>query len=333
MEAGADGSQLALRVSSDLGRTWSASKPVLGTPEAISADGENRPKLAFGPKGDIYISYTSPLAKPYTGNIRFVRSLDGGRTFSAPVTVHADRQEIGHRFDALVVDRAGRIFIAWIDRRDAAAALYYAVSDDRGASFRGDYRFAEHSCECCHIALALNAYGMPVAFWRQIYGENVRDHAMATLSGTGRASTPVRTTFDNQVVESCPHQGPAVQFGPDGTRHQAWFSLADGGRLLYAAKRPHGALTAPVRLGAGAAAYPDIAVHGDTVVVAWEQFDGTDMVAFARISTDGGHTWRERELLRHAGATDHPRLAVTPSGIVLVWRTREAGILVATIQA
>ena len=50
-----------------------------------------------------------------------------------------------------MVDREGRIFIAWVDGRDADAAkarreryagsaTYYAVSDDGGAQFKGDYK-------------------------------------------------------------------------------------------------------------------------------------------------------------------------------------------------
>jgi hypothetical protein len=37
-------------------------------------------------------------------------------------------------------------------------------------------------------------------------------------------------------------------------------------------------------------------------------------------------------LARHAGATDHPRLAAAPGGIALVWRTRDAGILTEIIR-
>ena len=57
--------------------------------EPISADGENRPKIAFGPQGQVVISYTRPLDKPYTGWIRMLRSSDGGASFKAEV--RADR--------------------------------------------------------------------------------------------------------------------------------------------------------------------------------------------------------------------------------------------------
>jgi hypothetical protein len=35
--------------------------------------------------------------------------------------VHADRQEITHRFDAMTVTRDGRLLVAWIDKRDLPA--------------------------------------------------------------------------------------------------------------------------------------------------------------------------------------------------------------------
>src|SRR5690606_23570859 len=139
-----------------------------------SADGENRPKIAFGPRDEIYVSWTSPSSEKFTGDIRFTRSLDGGKSWSAPAVVHRDRQLITHRFESMLVDGAGRIWVAWIDKRDlgkaeaagqeyAGAAIYYAYSDDRGATWRGDYKLADHSCECCRIALALDAKGRAVA--------------------------------------------------------------------------------------------------------------------------------------------------------------------------
>lgn len=80
---------VALRSSADLGKTWTAPRRIQKAPEPIQARGETRPHIAFGNKGEIYITYTSTIAMPHIGEIRFVRSTDGGQTFSAPVTVHA----------------------------------------------------------------------------------------------------------------------------------------------------------------------------------------------------------------------------------------------------
>jgi hypothetical protein len=64
---------------------WSAPRVVSNAGDAVSANGEAFPKLAFGPKGWVVISYTQPLDKPYTGFVRMLRSNDGGQTFFSAV--------------------------------------------------------------------------------------------------------------------------------------------------------------------------------------------------------------------------------------------------------
>lgn len=341
-ESAADGQYVTLQMSDDSGRNWSPPKRITRAPEAVAADGENRPKLAFGAAGALYVSYTRPLAKPYTGEIRFVRSLDGGQTFSAPLTVHANRDLITHRFDSLTVDGAGRVFVAWIDKRDveaaaankrayAGAALYYAVSDDGGASFKGDYKGADHSCECCRIGLALDPAGQPVALWRHVFDDNERDHALLRLTADGAPAALTRATFDHWRVDACPHHGPALAYGSDGRRHQVWFNLRDDeGGVFYAATDAAGKLQTPVRLGSAQAAHADVAVRGEQVLLAWKQFDGKATALIGRASFDGGRTWREREWARTGGDSDQPHLLVTPTGIVIVWRTRDEGVRVIT---
>jgi hypothetical protein len=337
-ETTADGQFVVLQESADGGKTWSEPRRIQREPEAVSAEGENRPKIAFGRKGEIYVTYTKPLAKPYTGEIRFVRSIDGGKTFAAPVTVHANRDLITHRFESLIVDGEGRIYVAWIDKRDmeaaaarkqkyAGAALYYAVSEDSGASFKGDYKVADHSCECCRIALALNPQGRPVALWRHVFEPNARDHALAEFTPDGKIAAPVRATFDDWRVDACPHHGPALAYAPDGIRHQVWFNVkGDEGGIFYAAIDPAGVGGKIVRLGSAQAEHGDVAVRGKDVVLVWKQFDGKATAILGKLSKDGGKTWEERELARTQGVSDQPHLLTTPTGILLVWRTQNEGV-------
>jgi hypothetical protein len=337
----ATGGYVVLQMSSDMGKTWSPAKRVQQTTEPIEATGESRPKLAFGTKDEIYIAYTRPLAKPFTGEIRFVRSTDGGRTFSPPATVHANRDLITHRFESLIVDREGRLYVAWIDKRDlhaatqkyAGAALYYAVSDDAGATFRGDYKIADHSCECCRIALALDLQGRPVALWRHVFEPNARDHALATLAPDGKVDGFARATHDDWRLDACPHHGPGLAFAADGVRHQVWFNgMEEGGGVFYAAVDAFGKSGQARRLGSAQAAHADVVASGREVALAWKEFDGKSTAIVAQLSSDGGQTWQERELLRTQGAADQPRLLNTPAGIVLVWRTQDEGVRVAALK-
>ncbi len=329
---------VTVKMSADFGKTWSVPKRIQAVPEPISADGENRPKIAFGTKGELYVTYTKPLAKPYTGEIRLVRSLDGGESFLPPITVHANRDMITHRFDSLIVDNAGRIFVAWIDKRDLenaridnrkyrGAAIYYSVSDDGGASFKGDFKIADHSCECCRIALALAPDGKVRAMWRHVFEPNIRDHALAILGTDGRSSVPERVTFENWKIDACPHHGPSIAFDSSGKRYQTWFNVQqDEGSVYLAAAEAGQALGKPVVLGTPQSEHPVVAVNGTDVVVAWKQFDGKSTAIIARVSPDRGKTWKESELARTNGRSDQPRLVSSSGGILVVWRTENEDV-------
>lgn len=326
-----EGAQVLLARSTDLGRTWSAGTRVNPSPEATDPGGDARPKIALGTEGEIYVSWTRALDQPYTGEIRFSRSLDGGRSFSAPVTVHKDRQLIAHRFDSMVVDREGRVFVAWIDKREVAAAMvagltahrgaavYFAVSGDRGASFGGDYRLAEHSCECCRIALALGQDGGVRAMWRHVFDPNVRDHAVAQMYPDGRAGELQRVSFDDWRSDACPHHGPALATDAAGRLHCAWFTGAEGRAGVYYARLRGAEVEALRRIGAETAAHADIAVSGARVALAWKEFDGRQSQLCALLSEDGGERFRLLRLDSTAGPSGRPQLLLAHDRFYAFW--------------
>ena len=335
---------VVLKSSVDMGKTWTTGQRIQKTPEPVAANGEARPHIAVGTKGELYISYTSTVARPHIGNIRFVRSLDGGKTFSAPMTVHANRDHIVHSFESMVVDPTGRIYVAWIDGRDAVqakqqnkgyagSAVYYAVSTDQGESFAGDYKVADHACECCRIGLSLNQNGKPVAMWRHVFAPNIRDHAIAELGPNGTVSESARVTFDDWKVDACPHQGPSLAFGKDGKRHQVWFNGKEGAAssTLYAVEHA-GKSSVSVPLGTGQTSHADILVHEEQVAIVWKVFDGQSTALVLKQSDDGGNTWTEREAGRTAASSDSPYLVTSPKGIVFIWRTQNEGIRVIPLE-
>ncbi|NEX59999.1 sialidase family protein [Noviherbaspirillum galbum] len=341
-----DGGQyVVVRSSEDMGKTWTAPVRVNAQAEPIAASGEARPHLAFGRKGELYVSWTSTVARPHIGNIRFARSLDGGKTFSPPLTVHANREHVTHSFESMIVDGDGRIFIAWIDGRDqasakakgkpyAGSAIYYAVSSDQGRSFRKDFRLADHSCECCRIGMSLDASGTPVAMWRHVFEPNVRDHAIARLTADGERIAITRVTFDDWRIDACPHHGPSLAFGADGVRHQVWFNgkEAEGSGAMYARVMPGETAIKPVGLGSAQASHPDVAAQGQRVAIVWKQFDGKSTALLGRVSGDNGRSWRDLALAETAGDSDKPYLVPTPTGMLVSWRTQAEGIRVIPLE-
>lgn len=298
-------------------------------PEPVSSDGENRPKLFFGDRGYVYVTWTSPTSANYTGDIRFARSADGGKTWSKPIVVHHDRQLITHRFESMIVDRDGTLWVTWVDKRDlpiataakrdyAGAALYYAYSSDHGATWQGDFKLADHTCECCRISLALDATGRVAALWRHVFDGSERDHAFAYLSRQGKPSI-TRATFDRWKVDACPHHGPGLAIAADGTRHAVWFNQIDGaGRAFY------GHLTSAqpqhVRALPEGASHADVAVLGKSVVVVWKRFDGEATRIESWISHDDGIEFASGDSLQTTAESDQPRLVTTKDDVMLVWR-------------
>ena len=324
--------RLVTQRSADLGRSWSAPRPLEIGGELPSADGENHPKIAFGPRGQVVVAYTRPLSKPFTGEIRLLHSSDGGAHFSAPATVHQDRQEITHRFESIAFDATGRLHVVWIDKRDmelakkagrdyAGAAIYRAVSSDGGASFGGDIKVADHSCECCRIALARDASGQIGALWRHVWPSEQRDPGFARLVD---GAQPVRAGEDRWKVSGCPHHGGSLVSARDGGWHSVWFGVRDGvaavryGRL-DAEGRPQGQV---LPLPDTAAEHAAIGRVDRRLAIVWRSFDGQLTRWRAWISPDEGLSWRLSELGSSNAANDFARL-VQDEGLqrmVAVWR-------------
>src|SRR5690348_3712336 len=328
----ADG-HVRLRHSDDDGRTLSAPVEVNATAERIYAEGENRPKIAFGPYDAIYVSWSQPRAQPWTGFVRFARSLDGGKHFSTPLTVHHDRAEITHRFDALAVDGHGRIVIAWIDKRDViaatahgkpylGAAVYYSWSDNGGRSFVPERKLVDQSCECCRIALARTPGGDVAAFFRSVYGDNIRDHAYAVLHTDDQPSHATRATFSDWQIAGCPHHGPGLAIGSDGVRHAVWYEAKDKPTIHYGQLDPGQPPQHSLVIAGPGASHADVAVHDRTVWVVWNQVGADGYALMLRRSTDNGRQFdAAREIARSSGAVASPQLLQKQGRAFVAWNT------------
>lgn len=356
-----DRQRLFVQTSGDEGRGWAAPRVLDSGADKIAADGENRPKLAFGTKGEAVITYTEPLERPYTGQIRMLRSADAGQTFSAPFTVHHDRQLITHRFESVAFDALGTLHTLWVDKRDTeaqakaqaarapaavaaadnaasaaglagrkarvkseyrGAAIYRNESKDGGLSFGPDIKLADHSCECCRIALAPAPDGSLVALWRHVFAPNERDHAFAAVAAP-RGDEPVRASFDRWAIDACPHHGPGLAPAAAGGYHAVWFGdRAGASQVRYGQLDALGAPRGEARpLPDERAEHAAVQSAGSNVVIVWRSFDGQATAWRAWISSDDGRNFTLKELGRSTEDNDHPLLAKRGAQVFALWRT------------
>jgi hypothetical protein len=231
------------------------------------------------------------------------------------------------------VDSKGRIVIAWIDKRDViaataagkpylGAAIYYSWSDDGGASFVPERKLVDQSCECCRIALARMPDGEVAAFFRSIYGDNIRDHAYAVLRTDGQTSRVARATFSDWQIAGCPHHGPGLAIGGDGLRHAVWYEAKGQPTIWYGQLDPGHEPKHPLAIAGTGASHADVAVHERTVWVAWNQVGADGYALMLRRSVDNGASFdAPREIARSTGATGSPQLLLKQGRAFVAWNT------------
>lgn len=330
--------RLNLEISKDDGQSWQTPRLLDTGQDQIKPSPENNPKLVFGPKGVVLIAYARAFEKKFSGDIRLLRSTDGGAHFGAPVTLHQDSQQIGHSFAALAFDAKGVLHAVWLDARDKinasksepqasyrGSAIYTNSSLDGGASFGPDTKLFDHSCECCRIALTPTPNGKIAALWRHVTAPNIRDHAFAILNDATVNQSPVRATYDNWAIDACPHHGPALSPADRGGYHAVWFGLrADQAQVRYgrldSAGKPVGNIQV---LPDPRAEHADLKSSGKKLVIVWRSYDGRGMNLKAWISDDDGDHFRLKQLARTEDESDYPRLLSKDGKIFVLWNTME----------
>jgi len=322
--------------SDNKGKTFTPPVTVNRIPENVYARGENRPKIAFGIKGEVYLSWTQKLKqKRFSGHIRFSRSIDGGKYFSDPITVNDHLEVTSHRFDALAVNNKGDIYLAWLDKRDLlaaqkvgvkynGAALYYALSTDGGKTFRKNKKIADNTCQCCRVAMAIDERQLPVIVWRHIFAGNIRDHGIVNFSKADQANKPLRLSYDNWKIKGCPHHGPAISVSNDGLYHTTWFNNAPESHGLFYANSKNRAARFSKALNFGdykkSASHPHVLSIDERVYIVWKEFDGKYSSLNLMMSSDAGESWSEpKQVMKTAAVSDHPFLINDEENIYISW--------------
>lgn len=338
--AWAFGGHIYIQHSNNQGKTYSQPQSINAVPENIAARAENRPKIQLDDNGNIYISWTQSLKKRYTGNIRFSRSLDEGKTFSAPITINDDQQQISHRFDSLAVTNDGRIFISWLDKRDAeiakqkqqpylGGALYYTYSSNLGKTFSKNLKLSDNSCVCCRIAMTLDKNNLPIIAWRDIYGDNIRDHSLISFNNPLHAKPKQRLSNEQWKIDGCPHHGPSIGVDSGNSVHASWFNDVDGPHVLfYANNRTKEGFSKTMGFGNAnkQSSHPYVLTQQENVYLVWKEFDGQKTEILLKTSKDYGSTWNtQTTLVKTQGPSDHPLLIRNDHQVFLSWHSSIEG--------
>jgi hypothetical protein len=340
------GGQISVARSNDAGHSFST--PVQVTKERLNLDWgpDARPKIVIDRNGGIALAFSIFRDKAFNGQVLYTRSADGGKTFSElrPITASNESQ----RFEALGLDADGSLFAAWLDKRNRVpaqqrgqtydgAGLFFASSNDGGATYSESRLAQDNTCECCRLGLAFAGPGRPVVVFRNIFEGGVRDHAIVTFSDPATPGEVHRVSRDDWQIAACPHHGPSLSISAAGTYHVAWYTNGKVRKgLFYARSRDGGAtFSEPLPIGRPDRnpTRPYVIAGPREAAMVWKEFDGEKTTVNLMTSRDDGATWSPAKTISSTMDTsDHPLLVSDGRRSYLSWMTKADGYRIQPIE-
>lgn len=295
---------------------WSENYPVVTGGESLVSV----PSLALDSAENLYLVWEAEQAG--VSNIRFSRSNDAGRSWRAAETVLA--QPVGQESPSLGVDQKGSLYTIWTDERLGLYNVYFARSDDAGASWSPGRAISPNlgQADQCACRLVVAVDGGLYAAW-QDYRSGDPDIYFAYSSDGGQTwqEQPRLNDDPGQVYQGAPTLGVDAA----GRVYVAWEDARAGVPAIYVSSRDpqsgqwsaNVAVTSP---GDGAAATPYLSLDTNgNLYLAWQQVLAAGSEIRISRSDDGGRTWQASTAI--AGNSAHkqqarPHLAYASAGIL-----------------
>jgi hypothetical protein len=354
------GEHLWFARSRDEGVSWTEPARVTRKRGDVHPHGESSPRLVISPRRILAAVWTNSVDVPGrrwpASNIRFARSLDGGRYWSPALTLNDDTSAApgGHIFHGAAWSGDSTLLVTWMDERggaqpaDAAeqgahpghhpatdaepdATIYLATSLNGGVRWGPNRPLWGAACPCCRVSLARAPDGSVIAGWRKHFPGSVRDPVVAPVGARTAPAAPIRVAVDDWVYPGCPHTGPGISVDARGTTHIAWYvgkPRAAGVFYARSSRVGEAAFGAPLAVISAATlptSHPRVAAlpGGGAIVATDVDARGNAVLVVTGISADGvvlGHT----EVTGTAGA-DHPEVIGLGDGSALVAWTQRRG--------
>jgi len=345
--------------SADGGKTFDEPSTLSVPADRVTSAAVSAAKVQVGPRGEVYVMYPHQdprfriLGMNVREQVRFLRSLDGARTFEAPIEIGSLATEgVATSLGMINLYAAsdGTLYASWLDTRATFAyasrhhewpglrqyssQLRVARSVDGGRAFERSVIAAAPTCVCCGTHVAQGSAGPVYASTRGIEwpdageeAESVRDIIVAHSDDHGLTwSAPGKIHDDGFRINTCPDVTAGLAVDTSQRLHAAWYTgSSKGPGMYYAISSDQGrSFTAPVPLlPEGSIPYGGVKLALDGQDNAWiaveSRQDDSTTIHLLRIGHDGSVSrappWTGRS----------PDLARLGDGVIVTWNDGRAG--------
>jgi hypothetical protein len=355
--------------STDHGRSFQS--PVVVSPPEMDMDtgADGGSQIAVGKGGQIYLVWggtmsPEPTMRPsgfevpggkHINNTRaaldmfFSRSLDGGKTFSAPKTVNDDAKveegdspdkQFRHRLPSMALGPHDEIYVTWIDKRNGTSLdpnvtkIYLTKSSDGGNTFEPNVDASslqqESTCVCCRPSVSADSKGSVMVTFRNSIDEIKDMYSAFSQDGGKTFKEMMPVDHGGWQFFGCPMSGPStatrsdeldVAWG-DGAAHGTPGHDMDIGLTVYYAHKGSGDTKFSRRETVSQNGnHPAIvATASGKLYAVWEEYSkqGADIY----LAELGGGSARQRRRISSSDSGYYPALAASPDGseLYVAWK-------------
>ena len=323
--------------------------------EPTSATNENLFKFAIAPGENvaaIFNTFASDYSSMGSMGSMFdlprtlkVNHAEKGEPFSPETKLNDDGKEINvANFSAIATGPDGKIFAAWLDRRNADPEfkqVFMAVSEDGGRTFGENYLISDSACPCCRPDIAFLDGGKTVVVTHRqdvlpsdyTNPAHLRDHVMIrSVDGGKTFSDPVLISDDGWVASFCPGSGISIDVDSENRIHTVWWTggrMPDEAGIYYTHSEDGGKSFAPRQLLSEAPAHTvlhtQVAVDkNDMVYAIWQGISEDRAQLFFVHGSAGAGEWSPTHQVNESTwNVFYPMVTVNEEKLYVAWTERK----------
>jgi hypothetical protein len=263
-----------------------------------SSSRQENPTMAVDSSGRIFVAWQDDRNGHL--DIYFANSLDSGLTWTSEKRINSDSGSSDQYLPSLTTDSLGNLFLVWEDFRNGDWDIYYAKSNDLGATWTDpNVRVNTDSGDDTQFdpTITVDSAGNIYAAWEDFRNGNWDIYFACSTDGGATWSDPNIKINSDDGTDS--QTNPSIAVDSSGAIYVTWQDNRNGDLDIFFAKSLD---------GGGTWTNPNKKINTDNsneiqrnpslfvdssgfIYLAWQDYRNSNADIYFAKSTDGGETW------------------------------------------